>query len=426
MIPVNAGRTLPGGLLILAACGGAHPTGIDPGLRTADSLVAAAVDAGTVPGAVLLVARDGVVLLERAYGFAELIEVPADTARTAGRVGPHGEQPRVRRRPRPMTPGTIFDLASITKVMATTMAVMLLVERGQVILDAPVYRYLPEFRGTHTDSITVRHLLTHSAGLAPWQPIYYSASTSAEALDVIREIPLAWGVGVERHYSDLGFMLLGYLVEHVSAEPLDRFAAEELYRPLGLSRTGFRRPDCTGCPSGPFAATSHGNPFEYRMVHDTSFGYRYPGDPGSWNAWRRYTLVGEVNDGNAHHAHGGVAGHAGLFSTARDLARLLELHLRGGELDGRRLVSRATVSAFLTRTEYGQALGWQTPEWAPEGSFSHTGFTGTFVIGIPSTQLAVVLLTNRQHLGVDEDTRYPDLGALQRAVVEALLNASSG
>ena len=412
-------------LVLLAACGGGlrAPRHVypDPGLESADSLVALAVETGVLPGAVILVARNGELLLHWAHGFAQTVELQVGTAYQEGATDSCIVTPQVMRRPRPMTRSTVFDLASVTKVMATTMALMLLVDRGQVALDAAVHVYLPEFRGISRDSITVRHLLTHSAGLAQWQPIYYSATNSEESYRTIREMPLEWGVGEARHYSDLGFMLLGYLVERVTGVPLDRFVAEELYEPLGLEQTGFRAPGCTDCPQGPFAATSHGNPYEFRMVHDTSFGYTYSGDPNSWNGWRRYTLVGEVNDGNAFYAHGGVAGHAGLFSNATELARLLELLLNGGELEGRRFVSPETVATFLEPTEYGQALGWQTPSWAPPGSFAHTGFTGTFVIGIPSEGLAVVVLTNRQHFGVGSDTRYPDLGELQQQVVEAVL-----
>ncbi|MGW8265820.1 MAG: serine hydrolase domain-containing protein, partial [Longimicrobiales bacterium] len=424
-----------GGLFALAACGGegggdrpaevgsereeslrtreergGGPT--DAGLRVADSLVAAAVEDGTIPGAVLLVAREGEVLLERAYGFAQLLEMTEEGASPGGGEDPYAAAPLRLRQPRPMTPATAFDLASVTKVLATTMAVMLLVDRGEIVLDRPVSTYLPGFRGPGKDSITVRHLLTHTAGLAQWQPIYYRADEEEGALQAILEMPLRWGVGEGRHYSDLGFLLLGDVVERVGGEPLDRFLGEELYRPLGLNRTGFRRQGCgPGCPSGPFAATSHGNPYERRMVHDTTFGYRFPGDPDSWNGWRRYTLVGEVNDGNAFHAHQGVAGHAGLFSTAREVHRLLQLLLDWGELEGRRYFEEETIASFLAPAVPGQALGWQLPDWAPEGSFSHTGFTGTFVLGALSRRVAVVLLTNRQNLGVDTETRYPDLGA---------------
>jgi CubicO group peptidase (beta-lactamase class C family) len=252
--------------------------------------------------------------------------------------------------------------------------------------------------------------------LAQWQPLYYQASTPEETLSVIAHAPLEWGVGEERHYSDLGFMVLGFLVEAVSQRPLDQFLEDEVYGPLGLSHTGFEP------ATGPFAATSHGNPYEYRMVHDTAFGYRYRGDADAWKGWRTHTLVGEVNDGNAHHALGGVAGHAGLFSTAHDLQVLLQLLLDGGQTSrGRRLLPESTVRQFLTPQFPGQALGWQIPEWSPPGSFAHTGFTGTFVMGNADRGLAVILLTNRQNFGVDQRTRYPDLGPLQREVVEAIL-----
>jgi CubicO group peptidase (beta-lactamase class C family) len=159
------------------------------------------------------------------------------------------------------------------------------------------------------------------------------------------------------------------------------------------------------------------------MVYDTTFGYLIRGDPHAWDGWRRYTLEGEVNDGNAWHAFGGVAGHAGLFSTARELGVLVQLLLDRGEHGGRRFIRAGTVEAFLAPTGDGQALGWQVPAYAPPGSFVHTGFTGTYVLGVPAQRLAVVLLTNRQNVGVDARGLYPDVGPLQRAVAEALVGS---
>jgi CubicO group peptidase (beta-lactamase class C family) len=320
-----------------------------------------------------------------------------------------------------MTLGTVFDLASVTKVAATTMAVMLLVDRGALDLDTPLSRYLPELDRGGKDRITARQLLTHTSGLPSWQPLYYQAERPEEVLAAIASMPLDWGVGEERHYSDLGFMILGFLVEAVSGMSMDDFLSTELYGPLGLGDTGFK-PDRV---EGVFAATSHGNPYERRMVHDSMFGYRYAGDPVSWNGWRHYTLLGEVNDGNAFHALGGVAGHAGLFSTAGDLKLLLQVLLQEGSLFGRRYLGPETVKAFLEPDRPGQALGWRIPNWGPEGSFAHTGFTGTFVMGVPALDLAVVLLTNRQNLGVDVNTgRYPDLGPLQENVATAAVRAA--
>ena len=391
--------------------GGGAPAGpadsaFSRALARADSLVGEAVARERIPGAVLLVARGGDVLLEKAYGWAELYDY--DRHRLAA--------------PRAMHATTVFDLASVTKVMATTFALMLLVDRGAIDLEAPAYRYLPELRGPHLDSITVRHLLTHSAGLVMWQPLYYHAGTKAETYDVIRGMPLQWGVGEGRHYSDLGFMLLGYMVERVSGEPLDVFVQEELYRPLGLRHTGYlpRRSGLTD-----FAATEHGNEYERHMVYDSAFGYYVPGDPKAWDGWRRHTLVGEVDDGNAFYANGGVAGHAGLFSTAADLNTLLQLLLDQGEYRGRRWLRPETIARFMTRDRFGHNLGWMAPRGAPEGSFAHGGFTGTYVLGVPKYRLALVLLTNRQNLGANAAGYFPNVGPLEQAVTRALLEGAA-
>lgn len=375
--------------------------GLARGIATADSLITAALRT-RIPGAVLVVAKDGQVVHERAYGYAEVNDYE---------MRPLGA-------PRPMHTSTVFDVASVTKVMATTFAVMLLVDRGQVEIDAPVWRYLPDFRGSHLDSITVRHLLNHSSGIVQWQPLYYHATTPAQAYAAIREMPLGWGVGSGRHYSDLGFMLLGYIVERLSGEPLDAFLARELYRPIGLRATTFN-PRSHGLTE--FAATEQGNAYERQMVYDTAFGYDYHGDPKAWDGWRRYILVGQVNDGNAWYAHGGVAGHAGLFSTAGELRVLLDLMNDRGRHRGRQYINPETVDLFLTGDRYGHYLAWQYPNGMPAGAFAHNGFTGTWVLGVPSHRLSVVLLTNRQNLGRDSRGYFPDVTPLTQAVSRALV-----
>lgn len=397
-----------------AGCGQGHPAPVSPivldpglarGIATADSLIGASVGSLT-PGAVFLVAKDGRVIHDRAFGYAQLNDY--EMRRLAS--------------PPVMRTSTMFDMASVTKVMATTFAVMLLVNQGRIDVDSPVYRYLPDFRGPHLDSITVRHLLQHSAGLVQWQPLYYHASNSAETYDVIRAMPLEWGVGEARHYSDLGFMLLGYIVEHVSGQPLDVFLARNLYGPLGLRSTAFN-PKSRGFTD--FAATEQGNVYERHMVYDPDFGYLYKGDPTAWNGWRRYVLNGEVDDGNSFYANNGVAGHAGLFSTADDLRVLLDLLDNRGSYDGRRYIRPAVVEAFLTRDRYRNYLGWEAPQGLPDGSFAHNGFTGTYVLGVPRYRLSIVLLTNRQNMGTNAQGYFPDVGPLQRAVSQAVVNGAS-
>jgi len=380
----------------------AKPT-LEQGIATADIMVQASLGK-LMPGAVLLVARDGKILHEQAYGYAELND--SAMKRLAS--------------PRPMRTSTVFDLASVTKVMATTFAVMILVDRGKLALDAPVNRYLPDFTGPHLDSITVRHLLDHSSGLVQWQPLYYQAANSLQTYAAIRDMPLNWRVGEARHYSDLGFMLLGYLVERTSGRTLDAFVAQELYQPLGLRSTTFN-PKQHGLTE--FAASEQGNVYERHMVYDSTFGYRYRGDPKSWNGWRQHVLVGEVDDGNAAYANGGVAGHAGLFSTASELRVLMDLLNNRGTLGGRTYVRARTVNRFLTRDKFQHYLGWQYPAGMPEGTFAHSGFTGTWVVGVPKHELSIVLLTNRQHMGTDARGYFPDVTPLREAVTRAIVNA---
>ena len=397
-------------VLVTGSCSGYVPPPSTPaadparaaGIASADSLIDAAVGK-LIPGAVFLVAKDGRVVHERAFGYAQLNDY--EGRRLAA--------------PRPMRASTMFDLASVSKVMATTMGTMLLVDRGKIELDAPVYRYLPDFRGPHLDSITVRHLLSHSAGLVQWQPLYYHASNIAQTYAVIRDMPLEWGVGDARHYSDLGFMLLGYIVERVSGQRLDSFLEQNLYRPLGLRSTTF---NAKSHGFTDFAATEQGNVYEKHMVYDSTFGYRYRGDATAWNGWRQYVLNGEVDDGNSYYANGGVAGHAGLFSTAADLRVLLDLLSNRGSYGGRQYIRSEVVDTFLTRDKYENYLGWQAPTYLPAGSFSHTGFTGTFVAGIPQYRLSIVLLTNRQNMGTDARGYFPDVGPLQQAVTRLIAN----
>lgn len=380
-------------------------------IEFADSLLRDAVAREHIPGAVLLVARDGMVLHEGAYGYAQLYDYGKERLST----------------PEPVTPQHLFDLASLTKVFATTFAMMILVDRKLVDLDAPVSRYLPLFSDAHKDSVTVRHLLSHTAGLYQWQPIYYHARNGYEAYRYICSLPLQYPVGKERHYSDLGFMLLGRIVEEISGEPLDSFVSKHLYDPLGLTRTTFKPLD-RGFTE--LVATSHGNPYEKRMISDDNFGYLCHEDPEAFTDWRTYTLKGQVNDGNAYHAFEGVAGHAGLFGTASDLQKLTEILLRSGS-DGTRQILRAeTVSEFLTMDGHGNGLGWaMSPGFLsvdnlPFGAFGHTGFTGTYAVAVPEESLIIILLTNRQNTGVLPSGHYPSMVPFWKRTAEAIINAA--
>ncbi len=378
-----------------------------------DSLIQKAVDQEDIPGAVVRIQQGDSILHHKAYGFAQKYK--------------YGLEPL--ENPKEMSRYHLFDLASLTKVFATTYGIMLLADRGEFMIDDPIHKYLPEFSEGAKGEITIRHLLTHSSGLTQWYPLYYKASDKIDRLKVISEMPLKWQVGEGRHYSDLGFMLLGDIIERVSEKSLDQFLADELYQPLNLQHTTFNPLQKS---NETIAATSHGNPFEKRMVYDDEFGYEVDVDPRSWNGWREYTLKGEVNDGNAWYANGGVAGHAGLFSTAGELQVMIDLLLNNGRHGGKRLISKAVIDTFLTKDRYENGLGWAmdkdfiAAKGTPDGTFGHTGFTGTNVVVIPELKLSIIFLTNRQNEGLQQDGTYFNLNSLRQEIVNIVMKSTDG
>ena len=285
---------------------------------------------------------------------------------------------------RPLTSETLFDLASVTKVAGTTSALHRLAARGELSFDDPVSRYLDT--SPCTPDTTVRTLLRHRAGLWEWQPLYFTA----EPAGAIDELPLRYPAHTARRYSDLGYMLLGRIVSVAAGLPLEEAVRELVHVPLGMTRTGYR-PD----PAEDVAASSHGEAAERRMVRT---GEPYPilfADPGF--AWREHELVGEANDGNCHHAFGGVSGHAGLFSTAADLLALgaslatAEHHEFWG--------TEVSADVFRDGPDTGQALGWRSLPVQIDGRLErmlwHGGYVGTGLGFIPGREIAVVMLTNR-------------------------------
>ena len=275
---------------------------------------------------------------------------------------------------------TMFDVASLTKVVATTPSVMLLIEQGKVKLDAPVAAYLPEFTGQGREMITVRQLMTHTSGLKPSLPINPAWSGYETGIKLACETLPAKAPDVEFRYSDINFILLGEVVRRVSGEPLDVFATKHVFTPLGMKDTMFK-PGASLIPR--IAATEKD---EHGVM-----------------------LCGVVHDPTSRRM-GGVAGHAGLFSTSADLARYARMILRDGELDGLRVLKLETVKQMIaTHTPASlpdkRALGWDvdTRYSKPRGgfpmgtSFGHTGFTGTCLWIDPSSQSFYVFLSSRLH-----------------------------
>ena len=324
-----------------------------------DAVIEQGVASGAFPGAAVAVGRGGVLLRLRGYG-----------ALTPGGAA--------------VTPDTPYDLASLTKVVATTALAMRATERGDLDLDAPVSRYVPAYQPVGGADATIRHLLTHTAGQRPFYPFFAHGMTPEAARDFIHRDTLARRPGERIVYSDFDMIVLGEALESASGAPLDQLVRDEITGPLGMAATGFR-------PTGTV------DPLAAPTEVDTT--------------WRMRTLQGEVHD-EAASLLGGVAGHAGLFSTARDMARFGFTLTQGGSAYGYDLVAPATLARFTERVRtpgtWTMGLGWmRAPEARDESdsmgrlmgpkTYGHTGFTGTSIWIDPDEELFVVLLTNRVH-----------------------------
>lgn len=281
---------------------------------------------------------------------------------------------------RPVEPGTIYDLASLTKVIALTTECILLVDQGKLDLGAPVQRYLPEFQGLMKDQVLIRHLLTHAAGLAADLPLWDSTRTRAKALAMVDTSPLLSPPGTQFVYSDLSAIVLMQVVERITGLPFDQVLQQDVFGPLGMTATRFVPPK---------SWRAHIAPTEV----DTFFRHRL--------------LIGEVHDESAARL-GGVSGNAGLFSNAPDLARFAAwlLAVRAGETVFSPGVNAELVRRFTTKQDIppgsSRALGWDTPSGhssggsaPPPDAFGHTGYTGTSIWLYPSQDMFVILLTNR-------------------------------
>lgn len=385
-------------------------------IKKIDSILQSQVNLDKIPGAVIEIKKADHIIYKHAYGYAQKYDY----------------NHKLLNPPEKMTVRHLFDIASLTKVVGTTTSVMLLVDRGLIKIEDPVCRYIKAFDTPDKKNITIRHLLTHTAGLYEWYPLYYRASDRKECYKVIEELPLMFPVGAERRYSDLGFVLLGEIVEIVSGLPLEIFMQINIFLPLHMYNTIYN-PLKTGTYKK-IAATSHGNPYEKRMVYDSTLGFKIKEiNPADWNGWRTYTLRGEVNDGNAWYANGGISGAAGLFSNAEDLQKLVDMLLNNGKTGKLQFISEKTIRLFLTKDKFGNGLGWMMdPENSfmkngPAGTFGHTGFTGTSISVVPKYDLSVILLINRQNTGLLSNGDYYNVNPVRLQIFLAVMKyAASG
>jgi CubicO group peptidase (beta-lactamase class C family) len=371
---------------------GDRPRSFRPGgLEAADALVEAGVASRAFPGAVLAVGRGGALAHLRAFGRLSYDRGAAE-----------------------VETDTVYDLASLTKVVVTTTLSMVFVDEGRLDLDVRVHTFFPAFSGAAKERVTVRQLLTHSAGIEWWAPLYREIQGKAAYLERIVAMDLAYEPGTKSVYSDLGIILLGDILERLGGSPFERLARERVLLPLAMKDAQYRPPA--------------------RLLPRIA--------PTENDPWRGRVVRGEVHDENAF-ALGGVAPHAGLFATALDLSHLATMLLDGGSFGGRRIVSRATVELFTERAGVpgsSRALGWDTPTdesgqrsstpgqpgYSSAGSlssprsFGHAGFTGTSMWMDPERGLYVILLTNRVHPTRENDA----IRGVRAQVADAAVRAS--
>jgi CubicO group peptidase (beta-lactamase class C family) len=329
------------------------------------------IAAGDFPSAVYFVAEKGLAIFADALGNAV--------------INP---------RPIPASHETIYDLASLTKPLITGLLCSRRIEAGELTLDSSIAHYLAEFDRTDKQDITVRELLTHASGLPAWQPLYVLAAGEQDsAAGAIANLKLEYKPGTQVVYSDLSFILLGFLLERMRGSRLAQLARQEIIEPLKLQRTFFNPEQAmqTG-----IAACEIGSGYEREMCKDTG--------GSDYSNWRKELIWGEVHDGNAHFL-GGAAGHAGLFSTAQETFVLAQQFLAGES----RLLKPETCQLFRENMtpglEEARSLAWQLAATKdstagpdlPGDSFGHTGFTGTSCWIDPEHERVFILLTNRTH-----------------------------
>jgi len=319
-----------------------------------DRVINKAIEDKSFPGGVVLVWKDGKTNYEKAYGNYT--------------YDPQSER---------VYPHTLYDLASLTKVVATTTAAMICYDRDLFSLDDKVIKYIPEFVVNDKENITIKNLLLHNSGLPAWKKFYGRELKYNDVINEIYSSELEYKTGEKTVYSDLGIITLGKIIEKVSGKTLDVFCNDEIFIPLKMNGT-FYNPD---------------NSLKKLCAPTETDNY-----------WRMKTLQGEVHDETSAILNG-VAGHAGLFSTADDLAKLMSVLLNKGKINQKIFIQQNTIELFTKRTskESTRAIGWDTKsdsgssagKYFSKNSFGHTGYTGTSIWADPDRNLFVVFLTNR-------------------------------
>lgn len=344
-----------------------------------DAVIQKAIEDKAFPGAQILIWQNGKTIYDKSFGHLTY----------------DSKSPEV-------TNKTIFDLASVTKVIATTTAAMICYDRNLFSLDDPVVKYIPEFGVNGKEKITIKNLLLHNTGLPAWKKFYESCKTKEDVLKEIYSSELEYPTGEKTVYSDLGIITLGKIIEKVTNKSLDNFCRDEIFNPLKMNSTFYNPPD---------SLKQYCAPTEID------------------NYWRNKTIQGEVHDETSAMLNG-VAGHAGLFSTTSDIAKLMEVLISKGIYLGQSIIKQSTIELFTKRysDQSSRALGWDTKsetgssagDFFSGSSYGHTGFTGTSVWVDPQRNLFVIFLTNRVYPTRDNSKISKVRPELHNAVIKSL------
>ncbi|MET3697198.1 CubicO group peptidase (beta-lactamase class C family) [Bacillus oleivorans] len=360
---------------------------VEQPLKDIDSAMESLIQEGVMPGAVTFVARSGHIVKHEAYGHSYLY---VDDKKT------------VAEEPIAMEEDTIFDLASISKIFTTT-AAMILYEDGHFELDDPVAAYIPEFAANGKEDVTIRQLMTHTSGFTAWVPLYTIGETREERLQYVFRYRLANQPGSTYTYSDLNMITLGALVERLTGQRLDQFVREQITEPLGMKDTMYNPPES----------------LKHRIAAT------------EYQPWTNRGLVwGDVHDENAWSLEG-VAGHAGVFSTAKDLAIFAHMFLKDGTYGSKQILKPETIQ-LLSENQIPQfpgddhGLGWELAQgWYMDGlseasTLGHTGYTGTSIVINQNNDTIAILLTNRVHPTRSTVSTNPARRQFARLVADAI------
>lgn len=344
-----------------------------------NKILLSAIEDGAFPGTVVLVSKAGKIICKKAFGHLTYDDTSAV-----------------------VTTNTIYDIASLTKVIATTTAVMICYDKNLFLLDDPVAIYIPEFSQNGKEKVTIKNLLLHNSGLPAFKPFYKMYSSADEVIKDLYRTSLSYKTGSKTVYSDLGFITLAKVIEKVAGKKFEAFCKEEIFKPLQMNSTYFNSPDS----------------IKYKIAPTEIDDY-----------WRNKLIWGKVHDETAFMLNG-VAGHAGLFSTVKDINNLLQLLMNGGNINRHQMLKSETVKLFTTRyiDKSTRALGWDTKsgEKSSAGnlfditSFGHSGFTGTSAWIDPTRELFVVFLTNRVYPTRENKKLFKVRPALHNAIMKSI------